>query len=171
MNPRTWARVLVAALFSVSGLVDTLGAAGLVVELSPDGRWGPGVHTLAVSGPLQMVGAALIASGRKTRWALGILGCYVLLVSVFGNLPLVFNPDVGGSAVAGLLGNIAAMGGILFWLHSERVPNALRARPAPPMTNPARALPASLLCCQDSSGPQTLAPGQVARQTAALPFR
>jgi uncharacterized membrane protein YphA (DoxX/SURF4 family) len=80
MNLRTWARVLIVVSFSISGLVETLSATGLVVELSPDGRWGRGVHTLAVSGPLQMVGAALIASGRKTRWALSILGCYVFLI-------------------------------------------------------------------------------------------
>ena len=170
MNLRTWARVLIAGLCSISGLVETLSATGLVVQLSPDGRWGPGVHTLAISGPLQMVGAVLIASGRKTRWALGSLGCYVLLVSVFGNLPLVFNSDVGGIAVAGLLGNIAVMGGIFYCFHSERRPNAHNgARPAPPATNPARALPASLLFCQDSSGPQTLAPAQLNGHTATLP--
>lgn len=129
MNLRTWVRVLIAVSFSMSGLVETLSATGLVVELSPDGRWGPGVHTLAVSGPLQMVGAALLASGRKTRWALSILGCYVFLVSVFGNLPLIFNPDVGGSAIAGLLSNLAVMGGILYWLHGERIPSATGQNP------------------------------------------
>lgn len=160
MNLRTWARVLIVVSLSISGLVETLSATGLIVELSPDGRWGPGVHTLAVSGPLQMVGAALIASGRKTRWALSILGCYVFLVSVFGNLPLIFNPDVGGSAIAGLLSNLAVIGGILYWHHSERMPGAHRAKPALPTTNPAPALPAGLLVCQDSSGPQTTVPGQ-----------
>jgi hypothetical protein len=108
--------------------VETLGATGLVVELSPAHRWGPGVHTLAVSGPLLMVGAALLASGRNTRWVLRILGCYVLLVSVLGDLPLIFNPDVGGSAIAELFINLAVMGGILFWLHSERKPDAHGAK-------------------------------------------
>ena len=112
MKLRTWARVLIVASVAVSGLVETLSATGLVVELSPDGPWGAGVHTLAVSGPLQMLGAALLASGRKRRWALCILGCYVILAGVFGNLPLIFNPDVGGSAIAGLLGNLAVIGGI-----------------------------------------------------------
>lgn len=120
MNLRTWARVLIAGSFSITGLVETLSATGLVMEVSPGGRWGPGVHTLAVSGPLQMVGAAVLVSGRKTRWALSILGCYVFLVSVFGNLPLLFNPDAGGSAIAGLLSNLAVIGGILYWLHSEK---------------------------------------------------
>jgi len=119
MNLRTWARVLMAVSLSISGLVETLGATGLVLELSPDGRWGTGVHTLSVSGPLQLIGAALLASGRSTRWALSILGCYVFLVSVFGNLPLVFHPDVGGDAIVGLLCNFAVMGGILCWLYSE----------------------------------------------------
>jgi len=155
MNLRTWARVLIAVLFSISGLVETLGATGLVVELSPDGRWGPGVHTLSVSGPLQMVVAALVAYGRKTRWALSILGCYVFLVSVLGNLPLIFNPDVGGSAIAGLLSNFAVMGGIFYWLHSERIQSTHRARPALPMADPAPALPVRLLVCRDSSHPQT----------------
>jgi len=50
MNLRTWARILIAVSFSISGLVETLGATGLVVELSPDGRWNSGIHTLAVSG-------------------------------------------------------------------------------------------------------------------------
>jgi hypothetical protein len=151
MTLRTWVRVLTAVSFSILGLVETLSATGLVVELSPDGRWGSGVHTLAVSGPLQIVGAALLASGRKTRWVLRALGCYVLLVSVFGNLPLIFNPDVGGSAIAGLLSNVAVMGGILYWLHSERIPGAQRARPALPLTLSASALQVRPLGCRDSS--------------------
>ena len=122
MNLRTWARVLIAVAFSISGLVETLSATGLVVELSPDGRWGPGVHTLAVSGPLQMVGAALLAFGHKTGWVARILGCYVFLASVFGNLPLVFDPNVGGSAMAGLLINLAVMGVALYWLTASRLP-------------------------------------------------
>jgi hypothetical protein len=139
VNLRTWALVLIAVSVSISGLVETLSATGLVVELSPDGRWGAGVHTLAVSGPLQMVGAALLASGRKRRWALCILWCYVFLAGVFGNLPLIFNPNVGGSATAGLLSNLVIFGGILYWLHSEGISSAHRARPALPMTSPALA--------------------------------
>lgn len=136
MNLRTCARVLIAVLFSISGLLETLSATGLVVELSPDGGWGPGVHTLSVSGPLQMVGAALLASGRKARWTLSILGCYVFLVGVFGNLPLIFSPDVGGLATAGLLSNLAIMVGIFYWFQSEGMPAAHRARPALPTTAP-----------------------------------
>ncbi len=135
MNLRTWARVLIAVSFLISGLVETLGATGLVVELSPDGRWGSGIHTLAISGPLQIAGAALLASGRKTRWALIILGGYVLLASLFGNLPLILNPKVGGSAIVGLLSNLAVLGGILYWLQSEGH-HALRSA-VPPETNPA----------------------------------
>lgn len=156
MNTRTWTRVLIAVLCTISGLVDTLCATGLVVELSPDGRWGPGLHTLAVSGPLQIVGAALLLSGRKTRWALKILGCYVFLVAVFGNLPLIFHPVSGENAIAGLLINLVVMGGILYWLYSERVPSVPGANPALPMTNPAPALPVRLLVRRDSSGPQAL---------------
>ncbi len=145
MNLRTWVRIFVALLFSISGLVETLSATGLVVSVSPDGRWGPGVHTLAVSGPLQIIGAALVAFGRKTRWTLSILGCYIFLVSVFGNLPLIFNPDVGGSAITGLLINLTVMGGTLYWFRSERIPSDHRAKPALSMTNPAPALPVRLL--------------------------
>jgi uncharacterized membrane protein YphA (DoxX/SURF4 family) len=116
---RTGARVLIAIWFLLSGLVDTLGATGLVLELSPDGRWGPHVHTLAVSGPLQIAGAALLLSGRRTRWAVGVLGCYVSLVSLLGNLPQLFHPDVRGSAVTGLISNMAVIGLILYWLHVE----------------------------------------------------
>ena len=67
-----------------------------------------------------MAGAALLLSGRKTCWALGILICYVSLGSVFGNLPQIFDPHVGGSAIAGLLSNMAVIGGLLYWLHGER---------------------------------------------------
>jgi len=67
-----------------------------------------------------MAGAALLLSGRKTPWALGILVCYVAFGSVFGNLPQAFNPDVGASAIAGLLSNLAVIGGLLYWLHAER---------------------------------------------------
>ena len=141
MNLRTSVQVLIAVSFSISGLVETLSVTGLVVELSPDGRWGPGIHTLAVSGPLQLAGAALIAAGRKVHWVLGILGCYVFLASVFGNLPLIFNPDVGGSAIAGLLCNLAVMGGISYWLHSERIQSTHREKPALGMANPAPPLP------------------------------
>ena len=139
MTVRTWALVLIAVSVFVAGSVETLSATGLVVELSPDGRWGPGVHTLAVSGPLQMLGAALLAFGRKRRWALSILGCYVFLTGVFGNLPLIFNPDVGGNAIAGLLSNLVIMGGVLYWLHSEGILSAHRAKPALPMTDSATA--------------------------------
>ena len=149
MNLRTWVRVLIAVSFAISGLAETLSSTGLVVELSSDGRWGSGVHTLAVSGPLQMVGAALLASGRKTRWVLGILGCYVFLVSVFGNLPLILNPGVGWSAIAGLAINLAVMGGILYWFHNEPTLGAHRTGPALQMTNPASALPVGRLDCQD----------------------
>lgn len=128
MSLRTWVRVLIVVSFCVSGLAETLSATGLVVELSPDGRWGAGVHTLAVGGPLQMAGAVLLVLGRKTRWTLSILGAYACLGCVFGNLPLLFNPDLGGSAIAGLLGNLAVLGGILYWLCSERRPSAHRAR-------------------------------------------
>ena len=151
MNLRTWARVLIAGLVSISGLVETLSATGLVVQLSPDGRWGPGVHTLAVSGPLQMVGAALIAFGRKTRWTLSMLGCYVFLVSVLGNLPLAFDPDVGRSAMVGLLSNLAIMGGIWYWLHSDRMPSPHGAKPALPMANCATTWPVMLHSRPDSS--------------------
>ncbi len=129
MNLRTWARILVAISFFLSGLAETLSATGLVIEISPDASWGPGAHALVIGGPLQMAGAALLLSGRKTRWALGILVCYVSLGSVFGNLPQVFNPHVGASAIAGLLSNMAVIGGLLYWLHGERAPstNALAA--------------------------------------------
>lgn len=146
MNLRTWVRVLIAVSFAISGLAETLSATGLVVELSPGGRWGSsGVHTLAVSGPLQMVGAALLASGRKTRWTLSILGCYIFLVGVFGNLPLILNPGVGRSAMTGLLINLAVLGGILYWFHKERTLNAHRVRPALPITNSTSAVPVGLL--------------------------
>jgi uncharacterized membrane protein YphA (DoxX/SURF4 family) len=172
MNLRTWSRVLLAVAFSVSGLAETLGATGLVVELSPDGLWGSGVHTLAVSGPLQLVGAVLLATGRKTRWTLSILGGYLLLVSVFGNLPLIFHPQVGGSAIAGLLIDLAILGGILYvlyGLHSDRTPDSNRAKPALPVINPAPALPIRLLARPDSSDPQTPATHPLTRRTAALP--
>lgn len=152
MNLRTGVRLLVAISVLISGLVETLGATGLVVELSPAHRWGGGVHTLAVSGPLLMVGAALLASGRNTRWVLSILGCYVLLVSVFGDLPLIFNPDVGPSAVVELLINLAVLGGIAYWLYCERKLSAHGAKPARSITNSAPALPARLLAYDDSPG-------------------
>jgi len=139
MNLRAWARVIIVVLVADSGLIETLSAMGLVVELSPDSRWGFGVHTWALSGPLQMLGAALLTSGRKTRRVLGVLGCYVFLAGVFGNLPLIFNPEVGGSTIVGLLSNLAVTGGIFYWLHSEGIPSAHRARPALPMTGPALA--------------------------------
>ncbi len=171
MNLRTWARVLLAVSFSIAGLVETLGATGLVVELSPDGRWGPGVHTLAVSGPLQMVGAALLAFGHKPRWVVSLLGCYVFLASAFGNLPLIFDPNVGGSAIAGLLINLAVMGGVLYWLHTERLPSAQWVKTVLPMTNSATVWPARPLVSQDPSGPRTSAPGQVTGHAAALASR
>jgi hypothetical protein len=153
MNLRTWVRVLIAVSFAISGLAETLSSTGLVVELSSDGRWGSGVHTLAVSGPLQMVGAALLASGRQTRWVLGILGCYVFLVSVFGNLPLILNPGVGWSAIAGLAINLAVMGGILYWFHNERTPD----KSCIGFAGRAAGLPGF------ATGPQIPAPSQVTR--------
>jgi len=68
---------------------------------------------------------------------LGILGCDVFAVCVLVNLPLSFNPDVGGSAIAGLVGNLAVMGGILYLLRREGTPSAPGAKPAPAITNSA----------------------------------
>jgi uncharacterized membrane protein YphA (DoxX/SURF4 family) len=130
MSLRTWVRLFIAVCFCVSGLAETLSATGLVLQLSPDGRWGAGVHTLAFSGPLQLVGAALLVSGRKTRWALSILGGYVFLAGVFGNLPRIFNPDVGGNAIAGLLIDLAVLAGIWCWFRTGRITSVHAAKPA-----------------------------------------
>jgi hypothetical protein len=138
MSLQACVRVFIALSFLISGLVETLGATGLVVELSPAHRWGPGVHTLAVSGPLLLVGAAVLASGRKTRWVLSILGCYVFLVSVLGDLPLIFHPEAGASAIVELLINVVVMGGILYWLYSARKLSAHDTKPALSATNPAQ---------------------------------
>jgi hypothetical protein len=79
---------------------------------------------------VQLVGAALLVSGRKTRWALSILGGYVCLVGVFGNLPRIFNPDAGGNAIVGLLVDLAVMAGIWYWFRTERMPGVRGAKPA-----------------------------------------
>lgn len=129
MKLRTWARILIALSFSLSGLVETLSATGLVVEWSPTGHWDSGVHVLAIGGPLQLAGAVLLLSGRKTRWALGILGCYVVLASIFEALPFLFKPELGGFAFAGLLSNLAVIGGILYWFDRERSVSSLIAPP------------------------------------------
>ena len=141
MSLRTWVRLFIAVCFCVSGLAETLSATGLVVQLSPDGRWGFGVHTLVLSGPLQLAGAALLVSGRKTRWALSVLGAYVFLVGVLGNLPLIFNPDVGGNALAGLLIDLAVITGICYWFRTERITSVHGAKAALSMTDLAPALP------------------------------
>jgi uncharacterized membrane protein YphA (DoxX/SURF4 family) len=120
MNLRTWARILIAISFFLSGLAETLSATGLVAEVSPDRLWGPGTYTLAVGGPLQMAVAALLASGRKTRWALGVLVCYVCLGGALWHLPRIFNPEVGETAIGGLLSSMALLGGILYGLQGER---------------------------------------------------
>lgn len=143
MSLQACVRIFIALSFVISGLVETLGATGLVVELSPARRWGPGVHTLAVSGPLLLVGAAVLASGRKTPWVLSILGCYVFLVSVLGDLPLIFHPEAGypeagASAIVELLINVVVMGGILYWLYSARKLRAHDTKPALSLTNPAQ---------------------------------
>jgi hypothetical protein len=130
MSLRTWVRLFIAFCFCISGLAETLSATGLVVQLSPDGRWGAGVHTLALSGPVQLVGAALLVSGRKTRWALSILGGYVFLVGVFGNLPRIFDPGAGGNAIAGLLVNLAVLAGIWYWFRTGRITGVHEAKPA-----------------------------------------
>lgn len=64
---RLWARFLIASSFLFSGLAETLSATGVVLELSPGAQFSLGFHTLAIGGPLQMAGATLLASGRKTR--------------------------------------------------------------------------------------------------------
>jgi hypothetical protein len=72
---------------------------------------------------------------------LSILGGYVFLVGVCGNLPLIFNPNAGGSAIAALLINLAVMAGIWYWFRTERIPSVHGAKPALPMANLAPALP------------------------------
>lgn len=152
MNLQTGVRALIATSVLISGVVETLGATGLVVELSPAHRWGPGVHTLAVSGPLLMVGAALLAFGQKTRWVLSILGCYVVLASVLGDMPLVLSPAVGTSAIIELLINLAVLIGIVSLLYCDWKPSDQRTRRACPTANPASTSPTGLLIYQDSPG-------------------
>jgi hypothetical protein len=147
MNQQTWARAFIVVSLFISGLVETLGASGLVVQLSPDGRWESGVHTLAVGGPLQIVGAAVLAFGRNTRWALIILSCYIFLVGAFGNLPMISDSNVGGSALGGLLGNLAVMGGIFYWFQSARVPHPHRDEQSGPITNHVPALLLRTVVC------------------------
>ncbi len=118
-NLRPLGRVLIAIAFFLLGLAETLNATGLVIETSPDAQGGAGSRTLVLGGPLQMAAAVLLASGRKTRWALGILLCYAFLASVFANLPQILNSDVAGNATVGLIVNIAAIGILLQWLHVE----------------------------------------------------
>ncbi len=105
-----------------------------------------------------LVGAALLASGQKTRWVLSILGCYILLSSVLGDVPLIFNPDVGGSAITELLINLAVMSGIVYWLYSDRKLSAHDAKPALGMTNRAQVLPDRRRACQGSPDHQYLHP-------------
>ncbi len=151
MNLQTGVRVLIAISVFMSGVVETLGATGLVMEMSPAHRWGPGVHTLAVSGPLLMVGAALLAFGQKTRWVLSILGCYVFLVSVLGDLPLALSP-AGTSAIIELLINLTVLTGIAYWLHCDWKLSDHWTRRARPTARSASTSPAGVLTYQDSPG-------------------
>jgi hypothetical protein len=93
----------------------------------------------------------MLAFGRRTRAVLNILGCYVFLTLVLGNLPLIFKPQVGVYAIAGVIGNLAVLGGILFWFHNDRISSAPWTKHALPMANPAPAREASPLVFQDSS--------------------
>ncbi len=147
MNPRTWARYFIASSSFLSGLVNLFGTTGLVIELSPDGRWGTGVRSIAVGGLLQLVGAVVLASGRMTPWALILVGSYVLLVGVFGNLPLLSNPDVGLSALAGLLVNLAIIGGILYWFRNAPEPSHPLQEGEVPISIPGPDLFVRLILC------------------------
>lgn len=122
MKLPTWARLLSAVFFLLSGLAETLGATGLVIQVAPAAIWGPATHTIAVGGLMQITSAALLALGRKTRWALMSLLVYVTLGSIFGNLPRVLSSSVDGSAIAGLAVNLVSMAGLLCWLRFERTP-------------------------------------------------
>ena len=119
MDLKQCARLLIASSFLVSGLAETLSATGLVIELLPEAQASLGMQTLAVGGPLQIAGAAWLASGRKTRRALALLVGYLVLVSLFGNLPGIIHPDPSGKALAGMITNMAVIGGLLHWMQSE----------------------------------------------------
>lgn len=122
MNLRTWARLLVALSFFLSGLAETLSATGFVVEVSRKATWDSDAHTLALGGVVQMTAAAMLVVGRKTHWALAVLIAYLALGSIFGILPRFFTPDAAGSPIASLLSNMAIIGGLLHWFHLERAP-------------------------------------------------
>lgn len=117
---KLWARLLIACSFLLSGLAETLSATGLVVELSPQAQSRFGCGSLVVGGPVQLAGAILLASGRRTRWALGILMGYVFLTSLFGILPGITRPGQSGAALPGLVSNLAVIGGLLHWIQTER---------------------------------------------------
>ncbi len=122
MGLRSWARILVAVSFFISGLAETLSATGFVLEVSPKANWDSDAHTLALGGVVQMTAAAMLVLGRKTHWALAALIAYLALGSVFGILPRFFTPDAAGSPITSLLSNMAVIGGLLHWLHLERTP-------------------------------------------------
>ena len=119
MDLKQCARFLIASSFLVSGLAETLSATGLVIELLPGAQASLGMQSLAVGGPLQIVGGAWLASGRKTRRVLALLVGYLVLVSLFGNLPGIIHPDPSGKALAGMITNMAVIGGLLHWMQSE----------------------------------------------------
>lgn len=120
---RIVARTLIAVSFFLTGLAETLSATGLVVELAPRLLWGMEPHTLPLGGPVQMAGAILLFSGRKTAWALAMLLSYLILGTIFSSIPGIFRPDIGDAALAGFVSNLAVVGGMLYWLHSEKVPH------------------------------------------------
>jgi hypothetical protein len=100
--------------------MEALCSTGLIIELSPDARWGAGVRTLAVGGLLQMAAAITLATGRKTRWALSVLVCYVGLDIAISGLPLVLGRDAIASAIGTQFNSLALIGGLLYWFHCER---------------------------------------------------
>ena len=92
---------------------------GDMIELLPGAQASLGMQSLAVGGPLRIAGGAWLASGRKTRRVLALLVGYLVLVSLFGNLPGLIHPDPSGKALAGMITNMAVIGGLLHWMQSE----------------------------------------------------
>lgn len=109
-------QILISIAFFLMGLAETLSSTGLVIQISPDARWGPGVRTLALGGLLQMAASILLASGRKTRWALCVLLCYAGLGIIVLDLPPSITHDAGITSMAAIVCKLAAIGGLAYCL-------------------------------------------------------
>ena|SRR2546421_946112 len=106
------ARILLAALFLVSGFNKISNVAGTTGYLGKLGLPSPGILVWAVIAT-ELLGGLLLVIGWRTRWVAVGMAIFTLLTAVFGHAFWNFEGQQASMQMTQFLKNLAIIGGFL----------------------------------------------------------